>query len=69
MKISFKKKSTWQQAIDPVKSLLKGKTLTVNGKVLSAESAAKPAARAVGGLLIATVASAFVSSIRGKATS
>jgi hypothetical protein len=69
MKISFKKKSTWQQAIDPVKSLLKGKTLTVNGKVLSAESAAKPAARAVGGLLIATVASALVSSIRGKATS
>jgi hypothetical protein len=69
MKISFKKKSSWQQAIDPVKSLLKGKTLTVNGKVFSAESAAKPAARAVGGLLIATVASALVSSIRGKAAS
>lgn len=69
MKISFKKKSPWQQAIAPVKSLMKGKTLTVNGKVFSAESAAKPAARAVGGLLVATVASAVVSSFRGKATS
>ena len=69
MKISFKKRNRWQQAVDPVVSLLKGKTLTVNGKVLSAESAAKPAARAVGGLLIATVASALVSSMRGKAAS
>lgn len=67
MKISFKKKSRWEQAIDPVRSLLKGKTLTVNGRVLSAESAAKPAARAVGGFLIATAASALVSSWRGKA--
>jgi hypothetical protein len=67
MKISFRKKSRWQQAIDPVKSLMKGKTLTVNGRILSAESAAKPAARAVGGLIIATAASALVSSLRGKA--
>jgi hypothetical protein len=67
MKISFRRKSRWQRAVEPIMSLLKGKTLTVNGKVLSAESAAKPAARAVGGLLIATVASAVVSSVRGKA--
>jgi hypothetical protein len=67
MKISLKKKNRWQRAIAPVSSLLRGKTLKVNGKVLSAETAAKPAARAVGGLLIATVASAVVSSVRGKA--
>jgi hypothetical protein len=67
MKISFRRKSRWQRAVEPVMSLLKGKTLTVNGKVLTAETAAKPAARAAGGLLLATVASAVVSSVRGKA--
>ena len=67
MKISLRRKSRWQRAIEPLLSALKGKTLTVNGKVLIAETAAKPAARAMGGLLIATVASAVVSSVRGKA--
>jgi hypothetical protein len=67
MKISLRRKSRWQRAVEPVLSMLKGKTLTINGKVLSAETAAKPAARAMGGLLAATVASAVVSSVRGKA--
>lgn len=66
MKVSLKKKSRWEQAIDPIASKVKGKTLTVNGKALTAESAAKPAARAVGGLVIATVVSAVVSTLRGK---
>lgn len=66
MSISFGRKSRWQRAVEPARSLLKGKTLTVNGKVLSAETAAKPAARAVGGLLVATVASAVVSTVRRK---
>lgn len=66
MKVSLKKKSRWQQAIDPIASKVKGKTLTVNGRQLNAAGAARPAARAVGGLVIATVASAVVSSLRGK---
>ncbi len=66
MKVSLKRKSRWEQAIDPIASKVKGKTLTVNGKALTAEGAAKPAARAVGGLVIATVASAVVSYLRGK---
>jgi hypothetical protein len=66
MKVALKKKSRWEQAIDSIASKVKGKTLTVNGKELTAEGAAKPAARAVGGLVIATVASAVVSSMRSK---
>ena len=66
MKLSLKRKSRWEQAIDPIASKVKGKTLTVNGKQLSAESAGRPAARALGGLVLATIASAVVSSRRGK---
>ena len=66
MKVALKKKSRWDQAIDPIASKIKGRSLTVNGKQLTAEGAAKPAARAAGGLLIATVASAVVSSMRSK---
>lgn len=66
MKVSLKRKSRWEQVIDPIANKVKGKSLTVNGKPLTAEGAAKPAARAVGGLVIATVASAVVSSLRGK---
>ncbi len=66
MKVSLKRKSRWEQAIEPIANKMKGKSLTVNGKQLSAQGAGKPAARAVGGLLIATIASAVVSSVRGK---
>ena len=66
MKFSFKKKSRWERTIEPIVGKMKGKTLTVNGKELTPETAVKPAARAVGGLLLATVVSAFVSSVRGR---
>ena len=66
MKVSLRKKSRWQRTIDPIASLIKGRTLVVNGRALSVEGAAKPAARAMGGLVLATAASAVVSSLRGK---
>ena len=52
MNISLGRKSRWQRAVEPARSLLKGKKLEVNGKVLSVETAVKPAACAVGGLLV-----------------
>jgi hypothetical protein len=64
MKLSLKKKSRWERAIEPIAKRFKGKTL--NGKSLNAQSAVKPAARAVGGLLVATAISAAVSSMRGE---
>jgi len=69
MKISLKRKSRWERAIDPIASRLKGKTLTLNGKPVTAETTAKPAARAVGGLAMATVISAVISSLRGRGES
>ncbi len=66
MKVSLKKKSRWERAIDPIASRLKGKRLTLNGKAVTVETAAKPVARAVGGLVLATVISAVVSSLRGQ---
>ena len=69
MKVSLGKKSRWQRTIGPIASFVKGKTLVVNGRALSVEKAAKPAARAIGGLVLATAASAAVSSLRGKKVS
>lgn len=69
MKLSLKKKSRWEQAVDAIASRIKGKALTINGKELTAETAAKSTARAVGGLVIATAASAVVSSLRGRVDS
>jgi hypothetical protein len=66
MKVSLKRKSRWERVIDSITSGLKGKSLTVNGKAVTAETAAKPAARAVGGLVIATAISAVISSLRAK---
>jgi hypothetical protein len=67
MKVAFKKKSRWERAIDPVASKVKGRTLTVDGKPLTINAAAKPVALGLGGLVIATVASAVVSYVRGQA--
>jgi hypothetical protein len=66
MKVSLRKKSRWERAVEPITSGMKGKTLTLNGKAVTAQTAAKPAARAVGGLVIATVVSAVISSLRGQ---
>jgi hypothetical protein len=66
MKVSLRKKSRWERAIDPIASRLKGNTFTLNGKAVTAQTAVKPAARAVGGLVIATVVSAVISSLRGQ---
>ena len=59
MKVSLRKKSRWERAIDPIASRLKGKAVT-------AQTAAKPAARAAGGLVIATLVSAVISALRGQ---
>ena len=66
MKVSLKKKSWWERAVEPVTSRLRGRTLAVNGQALTAKSVAKPAARAVGGVVVATAISAVISSVRGK---
>jgi hypothetical protein len=66
MRVSFKKKSGWAKALDPIASKVKGRTLRVNGKPLTAEMAARPAARAIVVLAIATAASAIVSAMRGR---
>jgi hypothetical protein len=67
MRFAIKKtKSPWEQAVDPIVSKMRGRTLTVNGKPITAEAAMKPAVRALGGLVIATVVSAVVSSVRGE---
>jgi hypothetical protein len=66
MRISWKRKSTLQRLWDAVAGNMKGRALTVNGKKISPDKVAKPAVRAVGGLVAATVASAVVSSFRGR---
>lgn len=66
MKVSLKKKSWWERAVEPVTSRLKGRTLAVNGQAVTAKSVAKPAARAVGGVVVATAISAAISSMRGQ---
>ena len=66
MKVSLKKKSWWGRAVDPVTSRMKGRTLAVNGQAVTAKSVAKPAARAVGGVVVATAISAVISSMRGQ---
>jgi hypothetical protein len=65
MRFSLKKQSAWEQAIDPIVGKIKGKRLTVDGKPITAEAAVKPVVRALGGLVVATVVSAIVSSVRG----
>ncbi len=64
MKIALKKKSRWERIVEPIVSRVNGTTLTVNGKAVSPDAIRKPASRALGGLVIATVASAIVSSVR-----
>jgi len=66
MKVSLRKKSWWERAVDPVTGRLKGRTLAVNGQAMTAKSVAKPAARAVGGVVVATAISAVISSMRGQ---
>ena len=66
MKVSLKRKSWWERTIDPIARNLKGKSLTVNGKQVTAKAATKPAARAVGGLVVATTISAIISSMRAQ---
>jgi hypothetical protein len=66
MKVSWRKKSRWEQVLDPIASKVKGRELTVNGRLIKGEQLVKPAARAVGGLAIATVVSALVSTLRGQ---
>jgi hypothetical protein len=66
MKVSLKKKSWWERAVDPMTSRLKGRSLAVNGQAVTARSVAKPAARAVGGVVVATAISAVISSLRGQ---
>jgi len=66
MKVSLKKKSWWERAVDPVARRMKGRTLAVNGQAVTAKSVAKPAARAVGGVVVATAISAVISSMRGQ---
>ena len=66
MKVSLKKKSWWERAVDPLTSRLRGRSLAVNGQAVTAKSVAKPAARAVGGVVVATAISAVVSSVRGR---
>ena len=56
--------SRWQRVRDPIAAKMKGRGLTLNGKALSVDTVAKPAARVVGGLLAATVVSAVLSSLR-----
>jgi hypothetical protein len=64
MKLSWRKRSLWQRAWDPIASQLTGRKLTLNGKPISADRFAKPAARAAGGFAAATVISAVLSSLR-----
>jgi hypothetical protein len=66
VKVSWKKKSRWEKMLEPIASRVKGRELTLNGRAIKGERVAKPAARAVGGLVIATVLSAFVSALRGQ---
>jgi len=66
MRVSLKKKSWWERTVDPVTSRMKGRTLAVNGQAVTAKSVAKPAARAVGGVVVATAISAVISSMRGQ---
>jgi hypothetical protein len=66
VKVTLKKKSWWERAVAPVTSRLKGRTLAVNGQGVTAKSVAKPAARAVGGVVVATAISAVISSMRGE---
>lgn len=66
MRVTWKKRSGWQRVRDAVSGTIKGRTLTVNGKAVNGDTVAKPAARAVGGLLLATAASAIISSLRGQ---
>jgi hypothetical protein len=66
MKVSLKRKSWWERAVDPLTNRLKGRTLAVNGQAVTAKSVAKPAARAVGGVVVATAISAVISSVRGQ---
>jgi hypothetical protein len=66
MKVSWKKKNRWERLLDPIASGVRDRELTVNGRKVTVEGVAKPAARVVGGLVIATVASAIVSSVRAQ---
>jgi hypothetical protein len=67
MKVSWRKKSRWERALEPITSRVKGRELTINGsKALTAGKVTKPAARVLGGLVIATVVSAVVSAVRGQ---
>jgi hypothetical protein len=66
MKISWKRKSSLERMWDAVAGNLKGRALTVNGKKVTPDKVAKPAVRAIGGLVAATVASAVVSAFRGR---
>lgn len=66
MKVSWRKKSALQRVWEELAGNLKGRSLTVNGKRVSPDKIAKPAVRAIGGLVAATVASAVVSSFRDR---
>jgi hypothetical protein len=63
MKVSWRRKSWWERALDPIARNVKGRALKVNGKALN-DGAAKPAVRAVGVLATATAVSAIVSALR-----
>ena len=64
MKVTWKKRSRWERVTEPVASRLRGRQLTVNGRAVKGEEIAKPAVRAVGGLVIATAISAVLSTLR-----
>jgi hypothetical protein len=66
MKLSWRKKSRWDRMVEPIAGKVKGRSLELNGKALTAQGMAKPAARAVGGLVIATTISAIISTFRGQ---
>jgi hypothetical protein len=66
MRVAWKKKSRWEKMLDPLISTVKGRELTVNGKPITFERVAKPAGRVLGGVVVATVVSAFVSALRGQ---
>jgi hypothetical protein len=66
MRVSWRKRSRWERALAPITRRVKGRELTVNGKALSAGAVARPAARVLGGLAVATVVSAIVSAVRGQ---
>jgi hypothetical protein len=64
MKVSWKKKRRWKRPLDAIASEVRGRELTVNGKAIKAKQFARPAVGAVGGLVIATAISAFISTLR-----